>query len=140
MSPFKKTVSIPLGVVAAIWLCHLVTCRLWEPVPTGRCWEKIPPTPVPALKKAIPSYCSRVVCKKCGEEYGVPRYCDLGGINKEEIQHQHLNPKQKADAIRELRLKWHQTAELGRSLLPSERKRLLQRVHEALEYEIEAYQ
>lgn len=144
MNRLTKFLFVVLGIMASIGFWSQLSAKslivdpfvcVCPPVITMRA------TPTPISKKPLRPGFRREVCKKCGEEYGVPRVCNLGGgLFKQEIQHQHLSPKQKAEAIRDARLKWHKMAVLGRSLPPSERKRLLQRVHEALEDEIEAYQ
>ena len=94
---------------------------------------------LPSATRLVPGYCWEI-CEKCAQKYQVPNFCTLGSIIKEEIRHQHLNPNEKAEAIKQVRLKWHEMAESGRSLPPSKRKLLLQRIHKALQYEIEAYQ
>ena len=143
-----KLLLVVVGIMASIGFWNQLSTKpliVHLPVPTPDpficvCPPVITITATPSPAPKIHPGDQRIVCKKCGEEYGVPRVCNLGGgLFKQEIQHQHLSPKQKAEAIRDARLKWHEMAVLGRSLPPSERRRLLQRVHEALEDEIEAY-
>ena len=148
-----KLLFVALGVTASIGLWSQLSTKpltVSRPVPTQDPFICVCPpvititaTPTPVPKKPLPSGFRRVVCKKCGEEYDLPNYCNMGGIVKEEIQHQHLSADEKANAIKAAK---EEAAEemtyisQQNSLPSADKQRQIKHLQQHLKLEIEAYQ